>query len=243
MDHAQGTIMKESPEEFAGRLGLPFSNYLLLSRALTHRSYLNEHPEALEDNERLEFLGDAVLDFLVAVWLYNRFPEMSEGDMTRLRAALVGTKQLAEFAIQINLSAAIRLGHGEDAGGGRHRTALLCATLEAIIGALYLDSGIEAVRQFMEPLLAPAAEQILIARKDVDSKSHLQEWAQSRGHGLPSYKPVSIRGPDHAKTFVFEVCINGKTYGRGDGPSKQAASKEAARAALTALGLDWENEL
>ena len=155
MDRAQGTPKKESPEAFARRLKLPFSDNRLLSRALTHRSYLNEYPEALEDNERLEFLGDAVLDFLVAAWLYNRFPESSEGEMTRLRAALVGTNQLAAFAQQIDLSAAIRLGRGEDGGGGRHRTTLLCATFEAVVGALYLNAGIDAVQRFMEPILTP----------------------------------------------------------------------------------------
>src|SRR5512143_1383664 len=143
----------ESPREFSQRLKLPFSDYLLLSRALTHRSYLNEHPEALEDNERLEFLGDAVLDFLVGAWLYNHFPEMAEGELTRLRSALVRTEQLAEFAQQIALGSAMRLGRGEAEGGGRERLALLCATFESLIGALFLDGGIEAVSKFVEPML------------------------------------------------------------------------------------------
>ena len=137
---------QESPQDFARRLGLPFADNLLLSRALTHRSYINEHPDALEDNERLEFLGDAVLDFLVGAWLYNRFPEMAEGELTRMRSALVRTDQLAEFARQIDLGLALRLGRGELGGGGRERQAVLCAGFEALIGALYLNSGVSAVQ-------------------------------------------------------------------------------------------------
>jgi ribonuclease-3 len=132
----QGTDALESPRQLAQRLGMEFSDILLLSRSLTHRSYLNEHPEAIEDNERLEFLGDAVLDFLVGAWLYNRFPEMAEGQLTRLRSALVRTEQLAEFSKQLKLGKAMRLGRGEADSGGRHRLALLCATFEALVGAL-----------------------------------------------------------------------------------------------------------
>ncbi|NTW44050.1 MAG: ribonuclease III, partial [Anaerolineaceae bacterium] len=129
----------ESPQELAERLSLQIGDWLLLSRALTHRSYLNEHPEALEDNERLEFLGDAVLDFVVGAWLYHRYPEMPEGDLTRMRSALVHTEQLAEFAVKIDLGRSMRLGRGEAQAGGRTRPALLCDTFEALIGALYLD--------------------------------------------------------------------------------------------------------
>ena len=130
----------ETPQEFARRLGLHFKDVMLLSRALTHRSYLNEHSEALEDNERLEFLGDAVLDFVVGAWLYNRYPEMPEGDLTRMRSALVYTEQLANFGRIIGLGVAMRLGKGESQAGGRERSALLCDTFEALIGAIYLDS-------------------------------------------------------------------------------------------------------
>src|SRR5512140_1606819 len=123
----------ESPAGLAKRLGLPFKNLLLLTRSLTHRSYINEHPEALEDNERLESLGDAVLDFVAGAWLYNHFPEMAEGELTRMRSALVCTPQLAEFARALNLGPAMRLGHGEAQAGGRERDVLLCATFEALI--------------------------------------------------------------------------------------------------------------
>jgi ribonuclease-3 len=136
----------DSLELFNKNSKLRFNNEHLLQRALTHRSYLNENPEVLEDNERLEFLGDAILDFLVGAWLYNHYPEMSEGELTRLRSALVRTEQLAEFAKQINLGEMIQLGKGEEESGGRERDALLCAAFESVVGALYLDSSIKAVQ-------------------------------------------------------------------------------------------------
>ena len=228
----------ETPSDFARRLGLTFKDPRLLVRALTHRSYLNEHPEALEDNERLEFLGDAVLDFLVGEWLYHRFPEMPEGDLTRLRAALVCRDQLAAFACQIGLQHALLLGHGEAANGGRDRPTTLSATFEALVGALYLDQGLEAVQRFMLPLLEPAIKRILEARLDEDPKSRLQEWAQAQGYRTPTYHILEVRGPDHAREFDIEVRIEGRPYGRGKGPSKREASKAAAADALRKLGLD-----
>jgi ribonuclease III len=238
MNHVQGSLEEQKPQDTAERLQEMFKDYRLLSRALTHRSYLNEHPEALEDNERLEFLGDAVLDFLVGAWLYNRFPEMAEGSLTRLRAALVGNDQLAEFARQLGLGSVMQLGKGEDDSGGRNRTALLGGTFEAVVGALFLDQGIPAVRRFVEPLLEEASEDILEDRKDLDPKSGLQEWAQSQGLGTPYYQTVSARGPDHAKVYEVEVVIQGKVYGRGVGHSKQAAAKAAARGVIASMDLD-----
>jgi ribonuclease-3 len=238
MIDSHSSLEAESPQEFARRLGLRFKDALLLNRALTHRSFLNEHPEALEDNERLEFLGDAVLDFLVGAWLYNRFPEMPEGSLTRLRSALVRTEQLAKFASQIGLGSAMQLGHGEIEGGGRARPALLCATFEALIGAMYLDGGIEAVKAFVFPLLERATQHIFDQQMDKDPKSLLQEWAQSEGLGTPSYRTVTAQGPDHDKLFEVEVVIGGTVYGRGSGHRKQSAAKQAAQAALAALGLD-----
>jgi ribonuclease-3 len=234
----QGSVKLESAQELSQRVGVKFKDYRLLNRALTHRSYLNEHPEALEDNERLEFLGDAVLDFLVGAWLYNRFPEMAEGQLTRLRSALVRTEQLASFGIEINLGAAMHLGRGEAESGGRQRQALLCATFEALVGALYLDQGIEAVQQFVEPFLESIAEVILATGKTEDPKSRLQEWVQSKGNEAPTYRTLSARGPDHAKIFEVEVLINGQKFGHGIGRSKQAAAKAAAREAMGLLGID-----
>ena len=197
MFNAQGD---HSLQNVSTHLGLDFRNHSFLIRALTHRSYFNEHPEVVEDNERLEFLGDAVLDFVVASWLYHRFPEMAEG-------------------------------------GGRDRSALLGSAFEAIIGALYLDQGINAAKIFIEKFLENTINEIIEDRKDLDPKSQLQEWSQSQGHGAPVYTTVEEIGPDHAKIFVIEVSINGQVYSRGKGNSKQIAAKEAARQTLKELGL------
>ncbi|RME91178.1 MAG: ribonuclease III [Anaerolineae bacterium] len=227
----------EAPDELAKRLSLPIQQVHLLSRALTHRSYVNEHPEVVEDNERLEFLGDAVLDFVVAAWLYHHCPEMQEGDLTRMRAALVCEEQLAAFARQLNLGRALRLGRGEANAGGRDRPALLCATFEAVVGALYLDGGISAVEAFVLPLVAEAAKEIMRHSELYDPKSRLQEWTQAQKMGRPEYVVIGESGPDHAKTFEIEVRVNGEVYGRGVGSSKQAAAQAAAQAALKRLGL------
>jgi len=227
----------ETPRQFAARLGLHFDDPRLLTRALTHRSYLNEHPECLEDNERLEFLGDAVLDFLVGEWLYHRFPEMPEGDLTRLRAAFVCRDHLAAFARQMGLGEALLLGHGEAASGGRERPTTLSAAFEALVGALYLDQGLDAVRRFLLPFIEPATQHILEARLDEDPKSRLQEWAQAQGYHAPTYHILRVNGPDHAREFEVEVRIQGRPYGRGKGPSKREATKAAAADALKKLGV------
>jgi ribonuclease-3 len=227
----------ESPQEFARRLGLKFANLLLLSRALTHRSYLNEHPEAVEDNERLEFLGDAVLDFVVGAWLYNRYPEMPEGDLTRMRSSLVYTEQLAEFGRRINIGQSMRLGRGESQAGGRERSALLCDAFEAVIGAIYLDSGIDGVKAFISPMLDEASNEILASRSIEDPKSLFQEWAQSQGFQAPHYITRNAVGPDHSKVFEVDVLVNGDVYGTGSGHSKQAAAKAAAKDALSKIGM------
>lgn len=230
-------INTETPEQFAQRLNLPFEDTFLLSRALTHRSYLNENKDAIEDNERLEFLGDAVLDFIVAEWLYHHYPEKPEGDLTRLRAALVHTDQLASFAKQVGLGRSIRLGKGEIQAGGRNRLTLLCDAFEAVIGALYIQGGLSAVKYFLVPLLKSVVDEIFKNHIDEDTKSRLQEWAQAKGFASPKYCLVAEEGPDHDKVFEMEVRINKKSYGRGTGPSKQSAEKVAAREALIKLGI------
>jgi ribonuclease-3 len=227
----------ESAADLAQRLGLPFQNIGLLARALTHRSYVNENHSALEDNERLEFLGDAVLDFVIGAWVYSHFPEMAEGDLTRMRSALVRTDTLALFARKLNLGAALRLGRGELASGGHMRDSLLCDTFEALVGALYLEAGIPAVDVFIEPLLTQVGNKVIERVEIYDPKSTLQEWAQSQHLGVPRYQIVDSSGPDHAKTFIVEVQINGKTYGQGNGSSKQVAAQMAAQAALEAMDL------
>jgi len=225
----------ESASDLSRRLGLPFSNLSLLTRALTHRSYVNENPNAMEDNERLEFLGDAVLDFIVGAWVYHRFPEMPEGDLTRMRSAIVRNDQLAKFARNLNLGVALRLGRGEYSSGGRHRDGLLGSTFEAVVGALYLDSGLGAVDAFVNPLLEEVRESVLT--KIHDPKSQLQEWAQAQKLGAPHYKTVATTGPDHAKEFDVEVEIGGKVVGSGHGTNKHAAEHFAAKNALETLGI------
>lgn len=242
MDQSNNECNRETPEELAARIYPELTDILLLSRALTHRSYLNEHPEALEDNERLEFLGDAVLDFIVAAWLYNKFPEMPEGDLTRMRSALVHTAQLAEFAREIHLGRAMRLGRGELQAGGCDRPGLLCDTFEAVIGAIFLEKDIEGVRKFIEPFLETSAEDILVNHKDEDPKSMLQEWAQGKGYPAPIYTTRNISGPDHLKSFEVDVIVNGTVCGTGSGSSKQAATKQAAVDALEKLHIsDWKS--
>ena len=229
----------ETPGQLAERLKLPFDDDLrLLTRALTHRSYVNEHQDVPSDNERLEFLGDAVLDFVVGAWVYNHFPEMAEGDLTRMRSALVRTEMLADFSRQMKLGQAMRLGRGELQGGGRDRDTLLCATFESIIGALYQHKGLEQVRTFILPFLEPAADQILAQMSTIDAKSRLQEWTQSQGLGIPRYVTAQAEGPDHARTFEVEVLVGGKPLGRGQGPSKQVAQQSAAQNALSAIETD-----
>jgi len=217
-------------------LNVTFSNKALLQRALTHRSYLNENPDyPLEDNERLEFLGDAILDFITGEYLYHRFPEMPEGRLTNLRSALVRTETLANFATQLDLGAHLLLGRGEEDSGGRRRPAILCDAFEAFIGALYLDSNLETVRRFVYAIIDPALQAILAADTDKDAKSRLQEVAQSHYQLTPTYRTVLEEGPDHAKEFTVEAVIGGKVYGRGKGFSKQNAAQAAAQAALQVL--------
>jgi ribonuclease-3 len=225
----------ETPQELTQRLNLQFADVHLLSRALTHRSYLNEHPDALEDNERLEFLGDAVLDFLVGEWLYNRFPEMEEGGLTQMRSAFVQTGQLANFAREIGLDNAIRLGRGELKSGGKLRNSLLCDVFEAVIGALLLDQGMDMVKCFIYPLLEGAVNEIITKRKNEDPKSMLQEWAQAKGFPPPKYLTINVSGPDHAKIFEVEARVNNRVVAVGEAMSKQAAEKSAAQKALDTI--------
>lgn len=215
------------------KLGVAFRDRSLLSRAMTHRSYLNENPEAaLEDNERLEFLGDAVLDFVVGAYLYHHFPEMDEGELTSLRAALVRAKTLARFARELDLGRFLRLGFGEAESGGRERTPLLCATFEAVIGALYLDQGLDKVQALVEQFIGPALVEIMAESLHKDAKSEFQVWAQAMYNMTPHYKVVESSGPDHAKTFTVQVLVGQTVWGEGSGRSKQLAEQAAASMAL-----------
>lgn len=215
------------------RLGLRFDDYSLLSRAVTHRSYLNENLEQpLEDNERLEFLGDAVLDFIVGAYLYHRYPEMKEGELTMLRAALVRTETLADFGRALSLGEHLRLGYGEAESGGRDRPAILCGAFEAVVGAIFLDKGLSTVEMLVHSLISPALEEILAEATHRDAKSGFQIWAQGRYNITPRYKVIAAEGPDHAKIFTVAVLLEDKIWGEGRGRSKQSAAQVAAAKAL-----------
>jgi ribonuclease-3 len=220
-------------------MGVQFHDPSLLMRALTHRSYLNENPElVLEDNQRLEFLGDAVLDFVTAAWLYHHFPEFQEGRLTSLRAALVCTTALAKFARKLGLGKYLLLGRGEDENGGRDRDANLCDAFEALVGALYLDRGPTGVEELVYPMLAEETERVLVAELDRDPKSRFQEWSQAERGITPHYRTLRSSGPDHARTFVVAVYVGDEMFGEGLGTSKQAAARAAAERALDRLFRD-----
>ncbi len=232
----------EDYSELEKNLGHTFKDYSLLSRALTHRSFLNENPDkALEDNERLEFLGDAVLDFVVGAYLYHHYPEMHEGELTSLRAALVRARTLAEFARDLNLGQNLRLGYGEAENGGRERTPILCATFEAVIGAMYLDQGLATVQTLVEQFITPALVDIIEQAKHKDAKSEFQVWAQAQFNITPNYRVVNSSGPDHAKVFVVQVLLKDEVWGQGEGRSKQKGAQAAASVALQKAATYQEN--
>ena len=213
-----------------------FKDPALFTRALTHRSYLNEHPEVEPlDNERLEFLGDAILDFIVAGWLYRQYPDFSEGRLTSIRSALVRTEKLSELATQAGLSEQLRLGKGEAHSGGRTRQTLLADAFEAFVGALYLDQGIRAVQRWLTPVIKTEVGRIIAEQSDRDAKSALQEWSQALRGITPHYRTVGESGPDHAKRFTIAVYLGSDEVGRGEGLSKQSAAQAAAADALKHL--------
>ena len=215
-----------------------FQDLALLRLALTHPSYAHEHPEQGGEeyhNQRLEFLGDAILDFLVAAWLYKAYPDFPEGPLTRLRAMLVRTETLAVLAKHLGLHTALRLGHGESESGGHQRPANLCDALEAVVGALYIDGGLDTSWQRLEPWFAHESEAILETKAYVDAKSRFQEWAQAKLNITPNYQIINEDGPDHAKTFTAQVLLETQVSGTGQGPSKRSAEQAAAEIALTKI--------
>lgn len=217
-------------------IGIAFEDQTLLQKALVHRSFLNENPDfALPSNERLEFLGDALLDFVVGEYLFERFPQMDEGDLTRLRAALIMAGALAEFARSIQLGDYIYLSRGEDERGGRSRVGLLSDAFEALVAAIYLDRGLQAVREFLMRFLERETTRVVERGLRGDHKSQLQEWTQRELRVTPVYHTIMERGPDHAKQFTVEVWIGDQAHGRGEGRSKQAAQQHAAQQALEQL--------
>ena len=217
-------------------LGISFNDASLLVQALVHSSYVNENPGfAPSSNERLEFLGDAVLDWIVAEKLYRDFPHLNEGEMTKLRTALVRRDTLFSIARAIGLGDYLYLGKGEEAGGGRHKPANLAAALEAVIAAIFLEQGPSAVRNFILKLLDTELQKVISRGSAVDYKSELQELIQAKEQQTPDYHVIKTMGPDHGKIFTVEVRLGRTILGKGSGKSKKVAESEAARSALEEL--------
>ncbi len=216
--------------------GVQFNDVDLLRQALAHRSYLYEHAEfRLESNERLEYLGDAVLTYVSSLHLFRAFPEVQEGQLTALRAAAVRAETLAKFARQIDLGTYLLLGRGEEKGGGRSRPLLLSSAFEALVGAILLDQGLDRASAFIQRFLEPEIEAIVIEGRHQNFKSRLQELTQAEMQATPEYRTVKASGPSHARTFTVEVLIKDEVAGRGEGANKRSAQQAAAREALLKL--------
>ena len=223
-------------EALEEKLGYRFTNRAFLENALTHSSYANEHRAGgLRSNERLEFLGDSVLGFVTAEFLFTRHPESPEGDLTRIRAALVCEQSLYEVAQRLGLGQYLKLGRGEEAGGGRERTSILADAVEAVFAAVYLDGGIEAASALIHRCLLDAEKEEVVEERRRDYKTELQELVQRRSNQTLQYELVSASGPDHAKVFTSRVLLNGQPIGKGQGHSKKEAEQAAAHAGLTTL--------
>jgi ribonuclease III len=218
------------------RIGLTVSDGELALAALTHKSYVNEHRgEALRDNERLEFLGDAVIDLAVSHRLMERFPQAREGELSKIRAAVVDEAGLARIARELDLGALLRLGRGEELTGGRQKSSLLADALEAVVAALYLCGGLGPVLTLIDRFLGDAFARAAAGTLDRDYKTQLQELAQSRLRATPRYRVVAEHGPDHSKVFDVELELRGEVVGRGAGRSKKDAEQAAAKLALDAV--------
>ncbi|MBI4136003.1 MAG: ribonuclease III [Candidatus Vogelbacteria bacterium] len=221
----------------AKRLGLTFREPKLFRQALTHRSFLNEYRGAdWEHNERLEFLGDAVLELVMTDYLFRRYPEKTEGDLTGYRAALVNTQTIAEAALELGVNEYLLLSRGEAKDTGRARAVILANTFESIIGAVYLDQGLETARQFIEKHLASRVAALVAERRWQDAKSFFQERAQAIAEVTPTYEVLDELGPDHDKMFTVGLYLGLELVATGTGHSKQEAEQTAARAALAARG-------
>lgn len=219
-------------EKIEQTLGFTFKDKDLLRRAFTHRSYLNENQDIDKHNERLEYLGDAVLEFLVSKFLFNKFPERAEGELTSFRSAAVKTDTLAETARRLKFGEYLRMSRGEEKTGGRQKDYLLANTFEAVIGAIYLDQGIRPAEKFLKRELFTQIDTIVENRLDIDPKTRFQELAQDIKRVTPLYELLSEKGPDHEKTFTMAVFLGEEEYGRGTGQSKQRAEEQAAKEAI-----------
>ncbi len=226
--------------KFEKKIDINFKNKKLLERAFIHRSYLNENLSLrLEHNERLEFLGDAVLELIVTVYLYKKYQRKPEGEMTSLRAALVNTDTLSETASELGMNDFLFLSKGEAKDTGKARHCIMANTLEALIGAIYLDKGYGTAYSFVEKILFPKLKEIIEKKLWIDAKSMFQERAQEIEGITPVYKIIKESGPDHAKKFLVGVYLGKELVAKGNGRSKQDAEQSAARNALEAKG--WED--
>ena len=217
-------------------LGLTFRNQDLLKEALTHRSYINENPSwPLSHNERLEYLGDAVLELIVTEENFTKFPKFEEGELTLLRAALVNYVFLAKVAKDIRLQDYVYLSRGEARDSSRAKEVILANAIEAVIGAMYLDAGIEAPKGFVQKYITSKSDEVLTEGSFKDPKSLLQEFMQEKEKVTPTYKVTNEMGPDHKKVFSVVALVGEKEIGRGHGPSKQEAETDAAKDALVKL--------
>jgi len=229
--------MAEALGQLEEAIGHTFDDRLLLERAVTHSSYKNETSAVADDNERLEFLGDAVLELALSEKLFELRPVRPEGELTQLRARVVNGRTLARVARELDLGSYLLLGRGEERQGGRDRRSVLANALESVLGAVHLDGGFKAARQVVARLFTSELESAL-AGPAKDVKSRLQEWSQSRHRVTPHYRIVAADGPDHAVNFVAEVTISGVVTAKGEGRSKKLAQQAAARAAADALELE-----
>lgn len=222
--------------ELEKKLNYTFRDPGLLGEALSHSSYANEHRSAgLRSNERLEFLGDSVLGFVTAEFLFLQHPDLPEGDLTRIRAALVCEQSLYEVARKLDLGRCLKLGRGEEAGGGRERTSILADATEAVFAAVYLDGGIGAASTLIHRVLLDAEKEEVVEERRRDYKTALQELVQRQADQVLTYRMIGEEGPDHDKTFLAEVLLNGTQVGTGSGHSKKEAEQSAAKAALRKL--------
>ena len=226
-------------DAFIELLGIRFNDPDIIIQALTHPSYVNEHQRKqpdLQHNERLEFLGDAVLEFIAGGWLYAQFPHEREGQLTRLRSALTRTDMLAEFGLMLGVDSAMRLGKAEEKNLGRTRRSTICNTFEAIVCAIYIDLGETATRDFLMPFFKPALDRILKRVSTKDNKSRLQEYIMRQpDHLTPDYHVLASLGPEHAVVWVVEVRLSGECIGWGSGTSKRKAEQAAAGQAITVI--------
>ncbi len=245
MTHKGGLLpekVRSTFEILQTELNLPFENKNLLYQAFTHSSYVNEHRrKQFTDNERLEFLGDAVLELSVSKYLFEKFPHMSEGELTKLRASIVCEPSLVIFANELQFGKYVLLGKGEELTGGRERPALLADVFESFVGALYLDQGLETVVAFLEKIVFPKVEVGVFSRLS-DFKSQLQEMIQQSNNGSLIYEIVDEKGPAHNRTFVSRVTLNNQELGIGRGKSKKEAEQQAAQNALSSLKKELQEE-